>query len=299
MLTLGLLAVDQNAGTAGFDFLHILPTAREAALGGAAAGLAEGPMSCWYNPAHAAFAGSPRAQLGYNNYVAGIHIGSMSYSQEIGPDRGLGVGVVYLNSGTMKRTDAQGTELGTFGAGFADINLSGGLRIADRYRLGVGLQGLYGSIDTFFTIALAGNVGASVDIPIPEMPGLTAGISARNVGYQVKAFQEGRDPMPVEFAVGLGYQPGPALSLVFDVVRPLDNRFVFRGGIEGWVADLLVLRAGYSSLGSDLESGGGGDILAGVSTGLGLRYRTYQLDYCFIPMVQLGMAHRLSFTLDL
>ncbi len=199
----------------------------------------------------------------------------------------------------MKRTDPLGNELGTFGVSYADLNVSGAWRFSNIFTVGAGLQGLYGSIDTFFTVGFAGNIGASAHIPIEGFEGLTAGLAASNIGYQAKPFQAEHDPMPVEFAAGLGYQPNPALNLALDVHKPLDNRFQFRAGIEGWVGDMIVLRAGYNTLGSDLKSGGGSDILAGISTGLGIRYEGYQLDYCFIPMIELGMAHRLSLTLTL
>lgn len=299
VLAFSLIAIDPNAGTAGFDFLRILPTAREAAMAGAATGDAQSPMAFWYSPAHALVGETPRAHLGYVNYVAGIHLGSAAYSQQLSPDKGVGIGVVYLNSGSMKRTDPLGNELGTFGVSFADVNLSGALRLTDLVSVGVGLQGLYGSIDTFFGIGLAANIGARARIPFEDFQGLYAGIAARNLGHQVKAFQSGRDRMPMEFSLGLAYLPSPSLSLMADVLRPLDNRLVFRAGVEGWIGELLVLRGGYSTLGSDLQSGGGADIIAGLSTGLGIRFKQYQLDYCFIPMVELGMAHRLSLAITL
>jgi len=126
-----------------------------------------------------------------------------------------------------------------------------------------------------------------------------SGLAVKNVGYQLKAFRAGRDPLPIDLGLGLGYQPNPALNLALDVHKPIDNRVNVRAGVEGWVADLLALRVGYNSDGVDLKSGGGSDILAGLSTGLGVRYRGYELDYCFIPMVSLGMAHRISLAFSL
>ena len=295
-LAITLVGIDPNAGTTGFDFLRISPTAREAAMGGASVGAATSPMGFWFSPAHALASEGPRAHVGYLNYVAGIHIGSAAYSQPVGTDRGIGFGLVYLNSGTMKRTNETGQELGTFGVSYADLNLSGAMRFGDALGVGVGLQGLYGSIDTFFTMGLAGNVGATYVLPVN---GLTAGLAVRNVGYQLKAFQSSRDPMPVEFGLGLAYQPSPSLNIGLDVRKPLDNRVNVRAGVEGWIADILAVRAGYTTDGADLESGGGSDILAGLTTGLGFRWRGYQLDYCFIPMVELGMAHRLSLAFSL
>ena len=295
-LVISLIAIDPNAGSTGFDFLKITPTAREAALGGASIGMAPSPMGFWFSPAHAASAESPRAHVGYLNYVAGIHIGSAAYSQPVGTDKGIGFGVVYLNSGTMKRTNANGEELGTFGVSFADLDLSGAMRFGKALAVGVGVQGLYGSIDTFFTMGLAGNVGATYRLPVD---GLTAGLAVKNLGLELKAFQANRDPLPIDFGLGLGYQPNPSLNLALDVHKPIDNRVGVRAGIEGWVADLLALRVGYNSDGIDLKSGGGSDILAGLSTGLGVRYRGYELDYCFIPMVELGVAHRISLAFSL
>lgn len=295
-LVISLIAIDPNAGTTGFDFLKVTPTAREAALGGASIGMAPSPMGFWFSPAHAASAENPRAHVGYLNYVAGIHIGSAAYSQPVGTDKGIGFGVVYLNSGTMKRTNANGEELGTFGVSFADLDLSGAMRFGEALAVGVGVQGLYGSIDTFFTMGLAGNVGATYRLPVD---GLTAGLAVKNLGLELKAFQANRDPLPIDFGLGLGYQPNPSLNLALDVHKPIDNRVGVRAGVEGWVAELLALRVGYNSDGVDLKSGGGSDILAGLSTGLGVRYRGYELDYCFIPMVELGVAHRISLAFSL
>lgn len=299
LIAVCLVGIDPGAGTAGFEFLHITPTAREAAIAGATLARAESPMGFWYSPAHAGLAGCQQGQLGYLNYVAGIHVGSAGYSQALTGDKGIGVGIVYLNSGTMKRTDPLGNELGSFGVSYADLNVSGSWRLSEMFTVGLGLQGLYGSIDTFFTAGLAGNVGATAAIPIEGIDGLSAGIVARNLGYQVKAFQDGRDPMPVEFGGGLSYAPNPSLNLNLDVLKPVDNRLVVRGGIEGWIGDMVVLRAGYSTLGDDLRTGGGTDIIAGITTGLGIRYGNYQLDYAFIPMVELGLAHRLSLAITL
>jgi len=296
ILVVSLVGIDPSAGTTGFDFLRITPTAREAALGGASVGAALSPMGFWFSPAHALSAESPRAHVGYLSYVAGIHIGSAAYSQPVGTDKGIGFGVYYLNSGTMKRTNEHGEELGTFGVSYADLNLSGAMRLGDAAAMGVAVQGLYGSIDTFFTMGLAGNVGATYRLPVD---GLTAGLAVKNVGYQLKAFQTDRDPLPIDFGVGLGYQPNPALNLALDVHKPIDNRINVRAGVEGWVADLLAVRVGYTTEGIDLQAGGGEDILAGVTTGLGFRWHGYQLDYCFIPMVELGVAHRLSLAFSL
>ncbi len=296
ILAFGVVSVAPNAGTTGFDFLRIPPGAREAAMGDAATAVAGSPLSFWYNPAHAAVAGPSRAQVSYLNYIAGIHVGALAYNQTLSTRQGIGAAVVYLNSGTMKRTNEKAEEFSTFGVSYADLNVSTALNVIPELNLGVGLNGLYGSIDSFFSIGVTASIGATYQLPIN---GLSAGVAVRHLGYQAKPFREERDPMPVDFGLGLGLEPTPELTLALDVHKPIDSRINVRAGIEGRVGDVLIIRGGYSSLGLDWQSGGGSDILAGLTTGLGFRWRSYVLDYCFVPMVELGMAHRLSFAFSL
>lgn len=293
VLALTLIAIDPGAGTTGFDFLQITPTAREAALAGASTAQPDGAFGFYYNPA--ATGAMTGAQFTYINYPAGIHLGSAAYTQPLDNTKGIGVGIYYLNSGTMKKTNEQGEELGTFGASFTCLNLSGSYRFISNLLVGAGIAGLYGTIDTFFSVGIVGNIGVTYE---PPVPGLRLGFTARNLGAEIKPFGT-RDPMPLELNLGASWQPTPALNLNLNLNKPINNRFNIRAGIEGWVNQFLALRAGYNSLGSDLMVDSGADPLAGFAAGIGVRYNRYQLDYTFVPMVALGSAHRISFGFSL
>lgn len=291
-----LFAFDPNAGTAGFDFLRIIPTAREAGLGGAASANAEGAFSFYYSPINLLKNQTSGAQFSYVNYPAGIHAGAVGYSQPVNFDIGVGVGVYYLNSGTMKRTNEQGDELGYFGASFADLNIAGAMRVGQGLLLGAGLAGLYGGIDSFYSLGLALNLGVGYEFAAEN---IRLGLYAQNLGLQVKPFGDSRDPMPIEFGLGGAWEPVPAFNLNLGINKPIDNRFNIRLGAEGWLNQYLVLRGGYNSLGIDWWEGSGGDIFAGLTAGLGVRYQRYQIDYSFVPMGRLGLSHRLSLGLSL
>ncbi|MGQ9678370.1 MAG: PorV/PorQ family protein [bacterium] len=293
-LLLTLVTFDPAAGTTGFDFLKITPTAREAALAGASVARPDGAFAFYYNPA---VTGSVNAaQFSYINYAAGIHLGSAAYTQPFNGNKGFGAGIFYLNSGTMKKTNEQGEELGTFGATFSSFNLSGSLRPNPDLSIGASIAGLYGTIDTFFAVGLIGNLGVTYEPP--SIPTLKLGFAATRLGTQLKPFG-GRDPMPLELILGATWEPNPALNLNLNLNKPIDNRFNVRAGIEGWVSQFLAIRAGYNSLGTDLMTGSGSDPLAGFAVGLGIRYNRYQLDYTFVPMVVLGIVHRISFGFSL
>jgi hypothetical protein len=296
LITLTLIAVSPGIGTTAFDFLRISPTAREVALGSFNPAGCAGAFAFYYNPAQILSLSAPEGQFSYVNYPAGINAGSAAYAQLITDRQGIGAGLYYLNSGTMKRTNEQGEELGTFGVSYADLNLAGALRITDPLTLGIGIAGLYGNIDTFFSIGIIANAGAVYNL---SPYNLQFGLSARHLGFQVKPFGDYRNPLPAEFALGAGWQPLPELFLGFSVAKPLDDRFQFSLGVEGAVSRYLILRGGYNSKGTDWGGDGAGSLLAGFTAGLGIRYDRYQIDYTFVPMGIIGFSHRLSFGFSL
>ncbi len=288
------ITIAGNAGTTGFEFLRITPTAREAALAGSALARPVGALAFYYNPAGINPVNS--AQFTYINHIAGTHLGSVAYTQPLDAQKTIGAGVYYFNSGTMKRTNEIGEELGTFGVSFASINLAGNINLLPGFALGLGISGLYGTMDTFFSLGLAGNLGILYQ---PPVTGLNLAFAVNNLGVQLKPYGTARDPLPLEFNLGASWEPIPEINLNLTLNQPIDNRFNFRLGIEGWVNQFLALRLGYNSLGTDLMGGEGSDALAGFATGIGVRYDRFYLDYSFTPMVILGTSHRISLGITL
>lgn len=291
-----LIAILPGVGTTAFDFLRVSPTAREVAMGSFNPAAGAGAFAFYYNPAQILYLSAPQGQFSYINYPAGINAGSAAYSQLLSDKQGVGVGVYYLNSGTMKRTNEQGDELGTFGVSYADLNLAGALRLANPLVLGLGISGVYGNIDTFFSIGITANLGAVYHLFAYN---LRLGISANNLGVQIKPFGDYRDPMPADFTLGISWQPLPSLNLGFALNKPIDDRLRLGLGVEGELNQYLILRGGYNSSGTDWGDNSANGLLSGFAAGLGVRYNRYQIDYTFAPMGVLGFSHRLSFGFSL
>jgi hypothetical protein len=295
ILLLSLISRDPNVGTAGFDLLNMTLPAREAAMGNTGIGLADDAFGFLFNPAGLVDIQESRFGVSYINYLAGIQLGALSYSRPW-DDRGLGIGITYLNSGSMKKTDISGNEDGTFSVSYANFDVAFGLLITEPIGIGLGVKGLYGKIDTFATVGAGVNLGGSFVLPVT---GLALGVAVRNIGFVFKPFRDERDKLPLDFGAGINYSVMDKLNLNLDLIKPLNSQFGFRIGGEGWATPFLAVRAGYNSLGSDLKTGGGSDIFAGLGFGLGVKVLSYQLDYGFTPMVTLGRVHRftLSFAL--
>ena len=294
ILLLSMISRDPNVGTAGFDLLNITIPAREAAMGNTALALSEDAFGFIFNPAGLVDIAESRFGTTYMSYLAGIQLGSLSYSRPF-ENKGLGVGITYLNSGSMKKTDISGNEEGTFSVTYANFDVAFGMLITEPIGIGVGLKGLYGKIDTFTSVGAGINLGGSFILPVT---GLSLGVAVRNIGFAFKPFRDETDKLPLDFGVGINYSSMDKLNFNLDLIKPLYSQFGIRIGGEGWLTQFLAVRAGYNSLGSDLKTGGG-DIAAGLGFGLGIKVLSYQLDYAFTPMLALGNVHRftLSFAL--
>jgi hypothetical protein len=279
-----------DAGTTGFNFLKLGASAREVGMGWAGIGSPHDAGTVFWNPG-SILAGTKSVNLTYLNYVAGINSGYLSYLMP-GEKFGYGLSLAYLSSGTIKRTDQDNRDLGSFLAHYSSLNLSGGIKIAEVLSLGLTSKFLYARLDTFWSWGGALDIGIAYQTPYPP---LRLGGVVQNLGYQFREFYSARDRLPLDFGIGLGYSPLAPLTLVLDLHKPVDNRLNLRSGLEYRLHPLLGLRLGYNSLlGTELKTGGGLDILAGTCFGLGFSRGALDLDYAYTPYLELGNDHRFS-----
>jgi len=325
ILSFFIISVNPNAGTSGFNFLKIPPSAKEASMANATIGLETNSslsaFGFWYNPA----AGVEKAVVGagYLNYLAGISCGIIGYTKQA-PFSFLksgGIGISFLNSGPIKRTDINGNELGTFSVSYLNLDVACNITLMNGLDAGLGLKMLYGSIDSFYSIGVATDLGIRFK---PGIKGLSFGAVARNVGYQLKVFDVERDKLPLDIGIGAGYNLNNNTNIALDI-RAFDFRndtiyirndtiYHYKGlkgwidkhasfrinfGIEGWINKFVALRAGYNSLGKDYRTSGISDITSGFSVGLGVKYSKYQVDYSFTPMGDLGRIHHITLCFSL
>ena len=81
-----------------------------------------------------------------------------------------------------------------------------------------------------------------------------------------------------------------------DVDKTRARSVVGRLGGEFNIRNLVFIRGGFASSGSDLRLESSDTRLMGVSGGLGFQARAYRLDYAYTPALRLGDVHRVSLT---
>ncbi len=285
-----------HAGTTtGFSFLDLPAGARIAALGGAGAALAEGPIALFWNPAGlapVALAEGSRGRVGFDH-----HESIQKFRQELvgaalekGGD-GLGIALNAHYTDRIDERDPLGNLLGTFGASDFAVALGVAKAAGPGLRLGGALQWAHESLAGSGASALGLSAGA-LYAPAGAR-GITLGASVRNLGKS-PAFkaEDGSDgakvPQPLTLSAGAAYG-GRAGRLAWraaaDLVKLKGDSAEGRLGLEVLPVPNLALRAGWM-LGQDAS-----DLTAGAGIAVG----RFDVDYAFVPYKdQLGSSHRIA-----
>lgn len=299
LLSVSLVAENENAGTSGFTFLKVNYSARAAAMGNAYTGLSNDADAVFFNPAGLVQIDSPQASLTYMSYLIGINCGSAVYVYPANDKTSLAVFAKGL-SATEDRTiaDEMGHYAGidgTFGMSDFIFGISVARYILDMLDVGINAKFIQESLDDNSASAVALDVGIMHQ---STNENIKIGIALRNIGKQLTYYtnDEYEEVMPTTLTVGFNYHPNQKLYATVDVYKPLDNDIFGRFGLEYQVHPMLALRAGYKTNASDWATGGDNDFLSGMSFGTGFDLNKYNLmlDYAIVSYGDLGLVNQIS-----
>ncbi len=133
-------------------------------------------------------------------YMQGSVTGSASFTKIIGKRSTLGIGAQFIDYGSMKETNADNVELGNFSA--SDFALSGvyAYNLTDRIVGGVTAKAIYSHIGSYNSFAMGVDLGLNY---FNENTDFSASIVARNLGGQLKAYDDTYEAIPFNMSVGI------------------------------------------------------------------------------------------------
>ena len=283
-------AINENAGTTGFNFLKIGVGARANGLGGAFTGVSGDLEAPAWNPA--GLLGVKRsATVSVTRYLIDTQAGYLSVALP-NERRTIGMSFNYFTYGDMQRTDEDGQELGTFSASDVAATVTVAQRVwNNRLTLGLNFKAVYSSIDKFTSDAYMIDLGGQVPGPLE---GLILGASLTNLGTVRSGYTDNfEDSLPVIFRVGFSHRPAHTplpMFIVADFNLPNDNDPYLSFGAEISVAGGLYLRPGYSLQQTGLQ----GEDALGLTAGAGFVMEKYRLDYAYNSYQDLDEVHRIS-----
>jgi hypothetical protein len=198
LCTFSLLAQE---GKTAFDFLQLPTSVRAAALGGTNVSIIENDVSLIYqNPAFLGQEMDMSFSASYLSYIADISMGNITFAKAIGERSAFGVGFVYTNYGKMSETTVDQAILGDLNATDICGNVFFSRDLTDKIRGGVAAKFVYSNYAYNTAIGLGVDLGLSY---YNRDKNLSIGLTGKNLGRQIKAYETELADLPWEIQLGL------------------------------------------------------------------------------------------------
>ena len=271
-----------------YNFLRLPVSAHAAALGGENISIDDDdPTLVFHNPALASNVADRSLNLNYMTYMEGVKVASASFVKAFRERATWALEAQYVDYGTMKHTTVDNEVLGDVSA--KDIAVGGTFT----YTLSDKIAG--GVTAKFVSSSLAGynSIGVAVDLGVnylnPDL-GLSLSAVARNLGGQLKAYEDDFEKLPFDLQLGVSKRLGESplrFSVTMTRLHDWDDKFInhFIFGAEAFLSDNIWLGGGINPRRSDdmkisdgeSESSHG----AGFSLGGGLQLDRVKLQVAY------------------
>ena len=271
-----------------YNFLRLPVSAHAAALGGENISIDDDdPTLVFHNPALASNVADRSLNLNYMTYMEGVKVASASFVKAFRERATWALEAQYVDYGTMKHTTVDNEVLGDVSA--KDIAVGGTFT----YTLSDKIAG--GVTAKFVSSSLAGynSIGVAVDLGVnylnPDL-GLSLSAVARNLGGQLKAYEDDFEKLPFDLQLGVSKRLGKSplrFSVTMTRLHDWDDKFInhFIFGAEAFLSDNIWLGGGINPRRSDdmkisdgeSESSHG----AGFSLGGGLQLDRFKLQVAY------------------
>ncbi len=193
----------QVGGESTFQFLNLISSPRQAALGGKVITNYDYDVtSGLFNPATINDEMDNQLAVNYSSYLAGISYGTAAYAYTW--DRHvntLHIGMTYINYGEFEGYDLNGVSTGTFTGNEAALSLGYAYNIPyTDFFIGANFKMITSKLEQYNSIGLATDLGAMY---INERLDFHAALVIRNLGTQVVTYAGLREKLPLEITLGL------------------------------------------------------------------------------------------------
>ena len=193
----------QLGGEATYQFLNLVSSPRQAALGGKVLTNYDYDVTgALYNPATINAEMDNQLALNYSSYLGGISYGTAAYAYTW--DRHVQtfhIGMTYINYGTFDGYDQNGVSTGTFTGNEAALSFGYAYNIpfSDFY-LGANAKIITSKLEQYNSIGGALDLGAMY---INEDLEFHAALTIRNLGMQFTTYAGMQERLPLEINLGL------------------------------------------------------------------------------------------------
>lgn len=197
------MAFSQVGGESTYQFLNLVSSPRQAALGGKVFTNVDYDVTqALFNPATINVEMDNQLALNYTSYLGGISYGTASYAYTI--DRRTQTihgGITYINYGSFDGYDENNVSTGTFTGAETALSVGYALQIGySDFYFGANLKLITSKLEQY------NSFGAAVDLGllyVDEDLDFQAALVVRNLGSQITTYAGLNEPLPFEVGFGL------------------------------------------------------------------------------------------------
>ena len=271
-----------------YSFLRLPVSAHVAALGGDNITLTDDdPTVIFHNPSLLSNVTDKSLNLNYMTYMEGCKTASASFVKTYNERATWGVAAQYMDYGTMKETTVENIQTGTFSA--RDIAIAGSLSylLSDKFSGGITARFISSHLAGYNSAAVAFDLGANY---FDEEKGWSLSAVAKNLGGQVKAYEDDFERIPIDLQLGVTKRliGSPLrLSIALTRLNNWDQGFIkhLNIGADLLLGENIYVAAGYNFRRSSEmkinDDEGDSNHGAGFSIGAGLHLERFKLQAAY------------------
>ncbi len=312
-------------GNAVFNFLTQPNTAQQSALGGVNISAISNDIGLsFHNPALLRKEMDQQINTSINAFFAGITQFNLTTGYHLSaPKINLGLGVQYLNYGTLTQTDASGNILGNFKPNDYVVQIMASKQFGERFWLGSTAKLIQSNYGQYKAAGIAMDIGINY---FDEANQIQVSVATKNIGTQISTYNLSgvKEELPFDLQAGVSKKLKNApfqFSLTAHNLHRLtiyynDTTFNNSEGINNsnglqkvvahivlsaqvFLSDYVELNLGYNfQRRQDLNLYGTTSSLNGFSFGAGILLRKLQIRYA-TGFYQQNLFHQFSMNFNL
>lgn len=192
----------QVAGESVYQFLNISSSPRQLALGGKEITyFGSNVNQSLINPSSINVLMDNNFSINYSNYISDISYGSASYAYTFdNRSNTLHFGVSYIDYGNFDGYDEQGNSTNSFTGKESAISVGYSTKINNLpVYFGANIKLITSTLEQYNSLGLSSDIGF---LYINDNSDLNIGFVIRNIGVQLKAYDENKEKLPFEVDLG-------------------------------------------------------------------------------------------------
>jgi hypothetical protein len=202
----GTVAYGQVGGKAVYEFLGLVTSPRQAALGGKIVTIYDYDVNqANFNPATINPEMDNRLSVNYGSLFGEVRYGTAAYAYTY--DRHVQTfeaGVNYVNYGKFEGYDENGTPTDSFTGSEIALNFGYSYNVPyTELHLGASAKLISSTLESYNSFGAAVDLGA---IYIDEDNAINYALVVRNLGTQITAYEDTREKLPMEIMAGISQQ---------------------------------------------------------------------------------------------